>query len=129
MAKKQSRQAEPTAPKAPDNVWELPDGHHLGKIYGFTKKGNEIYLAPGLVEPMQTLRNDRAALDDFITATNRHVHEQLRAFRRREDQWWDQIARELGVSREDAGLSYFYQGYLRRKEPPLDAAVDAKESA
>lgn len=121
MAKKQKAAAkEPYVAKVPHDVFALPDGHHIAYWTGFTKKGAEVYPAPTHTAPMEDIRADRAALDDFIDAINRHAHAELRKLRRREDAWWENVRRDLGIKRGEASYHYFNQCF-KKVEPKPDA--------
>lgn len=118
MTKKAKRRKEPWTPperKAPDAVWEMPDGHHLGYTNGFHKRGDELHLAPAHTATAEAIRLDRAALDDYVDAVNRHLHNELRKIRRREDAWWQYVEKDIGIKRTD--VSYFYAGYVKRRSP------------
>jgi acetyl esterase/lipase len=127
MAKKTNRRKSeewtPPERKAPEDVFGMPDGHHVGYTNGFTKRGDELHLAPAHTQPMEEIRADRAALDDYIDAVNRHAHKQLQALRRREDAWWRYVEQDLGLSR-GAAVYYYGGGYLKPKPKQAADAVD-----
>lgn len=123
MAKK--RAEGPVKWKAPEDIWALPDGHHVGASNGFEKKGEAIFPAPTHAAPMESMRIDRVALEEFIDAMNRHVHREFGKIATREAAWWQAVQRDLGIKRGDAVYHYADECFRRTpKTPPDSNAVD-----
>lgn len=114
---------EPFEPKAPADIWALPDGHHSAMRTGFDKMSGAVYPAPTHTAPMDAIRLDRQALSDFADVMNAHIHRELQKLARREDEWWKSVQDDLAIKRGD-GVSYFYaeRCFRRTEKPP---AADA----
>lgn len=108
--------------KAPEDIWSLPDGHHLGSWCGFDKNGDAVFPASTHTAPMDEIRIERQALQEFIDAMQSHVHRQYRVIAAKEQAWWESVEKDYGIKR-GSGVSYFYNDRCFKKVEEQKADV------